>query len=125
MVFIKEDDDMNMELIINIIEVVLYVILGGLAIWFRSNDKLKGKVAELINIAESMFTDTTKAGGKRFEWVVNSLYELLPKAVRKVFPKSIIESIVQNVFDSMKDFAKKNLDTLTDKVIDDNNNETV
>lgn len=104
-----------MSIILTILQVLLYVVLGGLAIWFKSNSKLKGEVAELINTAEDIYADSTKAGGEKFEWVVTSLYTLLPKAVQIVIPKSMVENIVQNIFDQMKDFAQKNLNSLTDK----------
>ena len=53
---------MNMNTILMILQIVLYVILGGLAIWFKQNVKLRTKVAELINKAEELYTDTTNAG---------------------------------------------------------------
>lgn len=109
---------MDINIILTIIQLLIYVILGGLAIWFRNNEKVKGKVVELINTAEGMYTDLTKAGGQRFEWVVNSLYSILPPIIRNIIPKTFIETIVQNVFDEMEDFAKKQLDKATDKIID-------
>ena len=107
---------MNMNTILMILQIVLYVILGGLAIWFKQNVKLRTKVAELINKAEELYTDTTKAGGQKFEWVVNALYALLPKAMQVVIPRSMVETIVQNVFDQMKEFAKKTLDNEAGKL---------
>ena len=107
---------MNMNTILMILQIVLYVILGGLAIWFKQNVKLRTKVAELINKAEELYTDTTKAGGQKFEWVVNTLYALLPKAMQVVIPRSMVETIVQNVFDQMKEFAKKTLDNEAGKI---------
>lgn len=101
---------MDMNTILMILQIVLYVILGGLAIWFKQNAKLKTKVAEFINTAEEIYSDTTKAGGQKFEWVVNALYDLLPTAMQVIIPRSMIETIVQNVFDQMKEFAKKTLD---------------
>lgn len=101
---------MDMNTILTILQIVLYVILGGLAIWFNQNAKLKSKVAELINKAEELYADTTKAGGQKFEWVVNALYALLPAAMQVIIPRSMVETIVQNVFDQMKEFAKKTLD---------------
>lgn len=110
---------MNVEVILRVAQILIYIILGGLAIWFKSNDKLRSKVAEFINTAEGMFTDTTKAGGERFEWVVNALYGLFPKVLQTIIPKSFVETIVQNVFDQMKDFAKKNLDAAASNITED------
>lgn len=110
---------MNMEIIMTILQVLVYVVLGGLAFYYNKNAKLQKSVTELINTAESMYTDTTKAGGKRFEWVVDSLYNLLPAALRTIVPRSWIESLVQKVFDEMKDFAQKNLDAAMNKVLSD------
>ena len=106
---------MTMEIILRVLQVLLYVVLGGLVIWFKQNAKLRDKAKELINEAEDMFLDSTKQGGKRFDWVVDKLVELMPAPVRMIVPRSMIEQIVQNMFDTMKDFAKKTLDSEADK----------
>lgn len=106
---------MNMDIILNVLQILLYILLGGLAIWFKENAQLRDNAKVLIDEAEGLFTDSTKQGGKRFEWVVDKLVELLPAPIRVIIPRSMIEQIVQNIFDSMKSFAKKNLDAIVDK----------
>lgn len=109
---------MDYNTIMNILQILLYLILGGLAVWFKQNEKLKGKAVEYINTAESMYTDITKAGGQRFNWVVDSLYRLIPEPIRLIIPRSMIENIVQGVFDQMKAFAQKTLDDVSSKYAD-------
>lgn len=101
---------MTVEMILRVLQVLLYIVLGGLVIWFKQNAKLRDKAKELINEAEDMFLDSTKQGGKRFQWVVDKLMELMPAPIRLIIPRSMVEHIVQNIFDAMKDFAKKTLD---------------
>lgn len=107
---------MDMNTVLRVLQIVIYIVLGGLAIWFNQNAKLKTKVAEFINTAEEIYSDTTKAGGQKFEWVVNALYGLLPAAMQVIIPRSMVETIVQNVFDQMKEFAKKTLDNEAGKL---------
>jgi len=110
---------MDINTILAILQVILYVLLGGLAFYFNQNAKLQKKATELINTAEGMYIDTTKAGGKRFEWVVDSLYSLVPAVLKSFIPRSWIEVLVQTVFDEMKDFAQKNLDEAVKKICND------
>ena len=50
---------MDMNTVLRVLQIVIYIVLGGLAIWFNQNAKLKTKVAEFINTAEEIYSDTT------------------------------------------------------------------
>ena len=101
-----------------VFETIALIIMGGSIAYYKSNAKLKGVVAELIAEAEQAF-DSTKSGGKRFAWVVNKLYELIPAPLKAIINKQMIEQIVQGTFDSMAAFAKTQLDKAVDKAIPD------
>lgn len=107
---------MNWELILKILITVGLVILGGLSLYWKQNTKLQKQAGELIGEAENTFRDTAKAGGQKFEWVVDTLYNLLPAPVRILFPRSVISTIVQNTFDAIERYAKTQLDKIADKV---------
>ena len=96
--------------------IVIYactLLFGGLALWYQGNAKISGWVAALIEQAEELYGDLTKAGGFKFNWVVGQLYDLLPLAVRPFVPRSLIEQIVQTTFDAIEGYAKMQLDRLT------------
>lgn len=105
---------------IEIIKTILMIVLGGLAIYFKCNEQLQKKVAEitakaiiLIKEAEEIYNDGTKQGGERFEWVVNELYKLIPTPLNKIITKSMIAEIVQSTFDEIKSYTDIQLDKLT------------
>lgn len=103
--------------IINVIETVLFITIGGLAVYFKTNSKLFKKAGELINQAEEKFENKTE----RFDWCVDMLYSFLPAPLRVIFkyvPKPMVEQIIQNVFEDMKSFAKKRFDKITDDATD-------
>lgn len=103
--------------IINIIELVLFITIGGFVICFKINNKLFKKAGELINQAEEKFENKTE----RFDWCVDMLYSFLPAPLRIIFkyiPKPMVEQIIQNVFDDMKSFAKKRFDKVIDITTD-------
>lgn len=105
---------MNM---INIIETVLFITIGGFAVYFEINNKLFKKAGELINQAEEKFENKTE----RFDWCVDMLYSFLPVPLRIIFkyiPKPMVEQIIQNVFDDMRSFAKKRFDKVIDTTTD-------
>lgn len=108
---------MEVTVILGIIQVVLYIFLGGLAIWFKTNGKLNKAVDSLIDKAESEFTGF-KQGNEKFEAVVGWLYDLIPSVLKPFFPQKFIEVLVQNAFDQITSFAKKQLDKTVENVID-------
>lgn len=103
---------MNWELIFKIIITAGLILLGGLSFYWKQNAKLRQQAGQLIGEAEKAFQDTAKAGGQKFEWVVDALYGLLPAPVRALFPRSIVSAIVQNAFDAIEQYAKTQLDRL-------------
>lgn len=101
-----------------ILQYIIYglgLLLGGLALWFKGNAKLTGKVAGLIADAEAAYKDATKAGGRKFEWVVDQLYSFIPAAVRPFVPRSTVEALVQTTFDAVQGYAKLQLDKLAER----------
>lgn len=108
---------MEMTIILGIVQVVLYILLGGLAIWFKTNGKLNKAVDALIDKAEEEFTGF-KQGNEKFQAVVGWLYDLIPSYLKPFFPQEFIEALVQNAFDQIASFAKKQLDKAADEVTD-------
>ena len=53
---------MDINTIINIAQIVVWVILGGLSLYFRTNSRLKEVAGDYISEAESVYKDTVKAG---------------------------------------------------------------
>lgn len=107
---------MSMENMIQIAQIVIAIIFGGLALYFKSKVKLTEKVSGLIAEAEDTYKSYTKAGGMKFEWVVTRLYVYVPVWLRPLITKDVIGRIVQFVFDNVESYAKMQLDKLTDKV---------
>ena len=73
--------------ILTIIRIVIYLVIGAAALYFQYNTKLNQKATEYINKAEELFKDSTMAGGTKFNWVVDKLYDILPAPMRLVFTK--------------------------------------
>lgn len=108
---------MEFAVIMNILEILLYIILGGLALWFKTNSKLNNAVNGLIARAEEEFTGF-KQGNEKFQAVVNWLYELIPAFLKPFFPKKFVEALIQNAFEQSAAYAKQQLDKVVDKVLD-------
>lgn len=111
--------EFSTELIIEIVNIVAYVVLGGLTLWFRENAKLKGTVADLITEAEAAYKDTVKAGGMKHKYVVEKLYSLVPAYLKPIITKETISGIVQRAFDSIEKYGKMQLDKAADTVVPD------
>lgn len=104
--------------IMEVLVPILTIIFGGLSAYFRQHDKLTNSVAKYIYEAEEMYKDTTKAGGEKFSWVVDSLYELVPVPFKVFITKTCIEKIVQSTFDQIEMYAATQLDKAVDKAVE-------
>ena len=107
---------MEIAVIMNVLEILLYIVLGGLALWFKTHSKLNNAVNGLIAKAEEEFTGF-KQGNEKFQAVVNWLYELIPAFLKPFFPKKFVEALIQNAFEQSAAYAKQQLDKLVDKTL--------
>ena len=121
---------MNLEMILNVVQFGAYIVLGGLAIWFKTSEKAQKKAKEiqetlaelganaviLIKQAEEDYKDMTNAGGDKFNQVVEQLYSLVPNGLNKIIDREMIEDIVQSTFDEIEKYVKLQLDKATEKI---------
>lgn len=114
--------NIDMNIVIEVIKTGAYIVLGGLAIWFKTSSAAQKKLKEitstavtLIKEAEDLFRSTTN-GGDKFNTVVCKLYDLVPTPLRLIITKSIIEDIVQSTFDEMKKYASTKLDEAVEHI---------
>lgn len=121
---------MNMHEVFTTLQTIATLVCGGLALYFKFSTKAKTKAKEVqelvakitaqavvyIKVAEDTYKDTTKSGGKKFEEVVNKLYDLVPDALHTIITKEMIEEIVQSTFDEIEEYAKLQLDNQVDKI---------
>lgn len=108
---------MDLDQIIEIALPLLTLILGALSAYFRAHDKLRDRSLQYIVQAEDLYKDYTKAGGQKFSWVVDTLYDLLPAPLKILVTKKCIEKIVQSTFDAIEEYAKMQLDLAVDKYL--------
>lgn len=109
---------MTPDMIISILRIVAYVVLGGLALYFKTNTKLKSFANDYIAEAEKVYKDATKAGGTKMNYVIDKLYELVPTCMKPFFPREFVQAIVQNAFDKIEDYTKLALDKATEFVVE-------
>ncbi len=101
---------MEAALLIEIVKVIGYLVLGGIALYLNTKGNLKGKAAAFITEAEEAYKDATNAGGVKFEYVVDKLYALVPAALKIFITRKMLAQIVQGTFDSIEAYAVTQLD---------------
>lgn len=109
--------DINFEIILQYLMPILTILFGALSAYFRANEKLRNISIKYITEAEELYKDVSKAGGQKFSWVVDTLYNLVPAPFRIIITKKCIERIVQSTFDGIEEYAKTQLDKAIDKYI--------
>lgn len=121
---------MDTQQILSVVQSVVMLACGGLALYFKFSTKAKTKAKEIQDViaeitanavvyikeAEEDYKDTTKAGGHKFEQVVNKLYNLVPGKLHSIVTKEMISDIVQSTFDEIQGYVKLQLDNTVDKI---------
>ena len=104
---------MDLQQWLSLATALLTLLLGALSAWLRGNQRIAARAASLIAQAEEEYRDVSKAGGEKFAWVVDHLYQVLPAAIRPFVPRPMVESLVQATFDAVEGYAALQLDELT------------
>ena len=121
---------MNTQEILSLIQSLIMLGCGGLALYFKYSTKAKTKAKEVQELiaqitaqavvyiaeAEKDYKDTAQSGGKKFEQVVSKLYDLVPDALHGIVTKEIISEIVQSTFDEIQEYVRLQLDNAVDKI---------
>lgn len=92
-----------MEIYINIALGVLAIGVTLFSYYLAIRNKIEQAAKNAINVAE----DLDKIGAEKMEIAVEQVYAVIPAIVKPVFSKEFIEQIIQEVFDKMTEFAKK------------------
>lgn len=101
---------MEKEQIIRIAMLAAMLILGFVADYMKTRKDITGAVAGKIEEAEKLYADYTKAGGQKFEWVVDTLYNLVPVWLRPILSRDVISQLVQTTFDTIQNYAYRQAD---------------
>lgn len=121
---------MNTQEILSLIQSLIMLGCGGLALYFKFSTKAQTKAKEIQELvaqitaqavvyiaeAEKDYKDTTQSGGKKFEQVVSKLYDLVPDALHGIITKEMISEIVQSTFDEIQEYVRLQLDNSIDKI---------
>jgi len=97
---------MNWEILLTVLASICTVVALFISYYFYIKRKIEAEVPGAINGAE----DTGMSGAEKFEEAVDTIYALIPVAVRPFITRSLVETLVQEVFDKMEEYARKQLD---------------
>lgn len=109
---------MNIELIIEVLKYVVIIGLGGLSFYLKTKTDLMDIAKNKISEAEDNFSDLTNAGGQKFSWVVDTIYDFVPAGLKLIFTKETIGELVQRTFNQMERYACLQLNKVADKIED-------
>ena len=105
---------MSVELMIEILKIIGYILLGGLSLYLKTKENLKEKACCVITEAETKYQDMTNAGEAKFEYAIDKLYAQIPAVFKPFMTRTMIGTIVQTVFESVESYARLRLDKLAD-----------
>ena len=112
---------MDKTLLINIIWAAVCFILSVVAQFIGAYLKAKGEITEeaahQIAVAEEVYASAEKAGQKKMQLCIDTLYELVPYQVRLFLTREMIGEIVQKVFDQVEKYKDVWIDKAASELI--------
>lgn len=93
----------------------LWIIFGFLVYYFRTRTNIMEIAAVKITEAEEKYSEFSKAGSLKKEFVVSYIHQMLPAPMKLFFTEEVIGIIVQQVFDAAQNFATTQLDKIFNK----------
>ena len=91
------------EIIITIIMTVLAIAGAIAAYYIHIRKKIEDVALDAINEVENM----DAVGQQKFEQAVNIVMGVIPAVAKPFIPKSVVETVIQKIFDKVAEFAKK------------------
>lgn len=115
---------MDYNTVLEVLKYIAIILCGGLSLYFKYSPKAQTKAKEVqevianitaqavifIKEAEEEYKDISKAGGRKFNDVVERLYGLVPEGLHMIITKEMIADIVQSTFDQIEEYVKLQLD---------------
>ena len=91
------------EIIITIIMAIVGIAGAIAAYYMHIRKKIENTALDAINETENM----DAVGEEKFKQAVDIVMGVIPAVAKPFIPRSIVEVIVQKVFDKVAEFAKK------------------
>ena len=102
--------NIDWNVVLTVFASILTVVATFFSYYLIIKRKIEAEIPGAINNAE----DTLMAGAEKLKVAVDTLYSLIPTVVKPFITRDIIEALVQEVFDKMEDFARKQLEKETE-----------
>lgn len=91
---------------------IIEIVLGVLAVlatlvgyYFYVKAKISRAATDAVNSAEEL----DKIGAEKLEAAVEQVYALVPAILKPIFSKALIGQLIQEAFDKIEAYAKKQL----------------
>lgn len=97
--------NINWEVVLTILAAICTVVAAFIGYYLHIKRRIEAEIPDAINGAE----DTGKPGAEKFEEAVDTIYNLIPLVVKPFITRTLIEELVQKVFDKMAEYARKQL----------------
>lgn len=97
--------DFSQETLLTILAGLCTLVAAFIGYYMYIKRVIESRVPDAINGAE----DTQMAGAEKFEEAVDTVYAVIPVVIRPFITRTLVETLVQEVFDKMEAYAEKQL----------------
>jgi predicted subunit of tRNA(5-methylaminomethyl-2-thiouridylate) methyltransferase len=97
---------MNWELILTIFAFLCTLIAIIFSYYQHVKKKLEQEALDAINKAE----ETDKIGAEKMQDAIKMVKDMIPSVAKPFISDTLIETVIQSVFDKVEDYARKQLE---------------
>lgn len=103
----------------NIIITIVSIVIALVAVAYKIKSNFIAKISKFINDAQ----DLELTGPEKMEYVISWIKDIIPRLFKVIFNDKTLNQIAQNIYNDMKEYAKKRNEELEERKNQSNNTE--
>lgn len=103
----------------NIIITIVSIVIALVAVAYKIKSNFIAQISKFINDAQ----DLELTGPEKMEYVISWIKDIIPRLFKVIFNDKTLNQIAQNIYNDMKEYAKKRNEELEERKNQSNNTE--
>ena len=105
----------------NIIITIVSIIIALVAVAYKVKSNFIAQISKFIADAQ----DLELTGPEKMEYVISWIKDIIPRLFKVIFNDKTLNQIAQNIYDDMKEYARKRNEELEERKNQSNNTENL
>ncbi len=105
----------------NIIITIISIIIALIAVAYKIKSNFIAQISKFISDAQ----DLELTGPEKMEYVISWIKDIIPRLFKVIFNDKTLNQIAQNIYDDMKEYARKRNEELEERKNQSTNSENL